>query len=57
MGVGSVGRIPTPSPEQVNDAGEVASELHLEPRSLLDSGPRQRAIAFGPMNCNVPVRH
>lgn len=43
MGVGSAGRIPTPSPEQVNDAGEVASELHLcqhlEPRSLLDLGP------------------
>lgn len=39
MGVGSAGRIPTPSLEQVNDAGEVASELHLEPRSLLDSGP------------------
>jgi len=49
-------------PERVNDAGEATSELHacqhLEVRSLLNSlGPWQRAIAFGPMNHNVPPRH
>lgn len=62
VGLGSAGGIPTSSPEQVSDAGEVTSELHvcqhLELRSLLDSlGPWQRAIAFRPMNHNVPLRY